>query len=77
MTIRDLLSSFDKNAAVRLHIFNSEWAVKELKICFAPGAGLEWVFEDDMEELDKIADYKIARWYVRQDTLNIMIDGTF
>jgi len=77
MTIRNLLSTFDKNAAVRLHIFDSEYSVKELKICFNPGAGLEWVYEDDMEELDKIADRMIARWYVRQDTIKIQIDGTF
>lgn len=77
MTIRDLLSSFDKNAAVRLHIFDSEWTVKKLSICFNPGAGLEWVYEDDMEELDKIADHMITRWYVRQDTIKIQIDGTF
>lgn len=77
MTIRDLLSTFDKNAAVTLHIFDSEWAVKELKICFNPGAGLEWLYEDEMEELDQIADRMIARWYVRQDTIKIQIDGTF
>ena len=77
MTIRDLLSSFDKNAAVRLHIFDSEWSVKELKICFNPGAGLEWIYEDDMEELDNIADYKINRWHVLHERIRIQIDGTF
>ena len=77
MTIRDLLSSFDKNVAVRLHIFDSEWIIKELNICFNPDPGVEWVYEDDMEELDKIADYQIARWYVNQNTLRIQIDGTF
>lgn len=77
MTIRDLLSSFDKNAAVRLHIFDSEWRVKDICICFDPGVNLEWLYEDGMEELDKIADHKIARWYIHQDTIRIQIDGTF
>ena len=77
MTIRDLLSTFDKNAAVALHIFDSEWAVKELKICFNPGAGLEWLYEDDMEELDKIADHMIARWYINQNTLRIQLVDEF
>ena len=78
MTIRDLLSTFDKNVAVRLRIFDSEWAVKELtNICFNPGAGLEWLFEDDMEELDKIADSRIARWYVYQNELRIQITDEF
>lgn len=77
MTIRDLLSTFDKNAAVKLLIFDSEWAVKELSICFNSRAGLEWLYEDDMEELDKIADHMIDRWYVHQYTIKIQIDGTF
>lgn len=77
MTIRDLLSSFDKNAAVRLHLIDSKWSVKELRVCFNPYAGSEWIYEDDIEELDKLADHKIARWYVHQNTLRIQIDGTF
>ena len=77
MTIRDLLSTFDKNAPVRLHIYDSEWAVKELNVCFNPDPGAEWVYEDYMEKLDKIADRMIARWYVHQDTIRIQIDGTF
>lgn len=77
MTIRDLLSSFDKNAAVKLHIFDSEWAVKELNVCFETADPLKWLYEDDMEDLDKLADHKIARWYVNQNTLRIQIDGTF
>lgn len=77
MTIRDLLSTFDKNAAVRLHIFDSEWTIKELNICFNPDPRTERVYEDDMEELDKIADHKIARWYVYQNALHIKITDEF
>lgn len=77
MTIRDLLSSYQQDAAVRLKIYDSDWNVIELRVCFNPGEDLEWVYEDDMIELDKLADRMIARWYVHQNELRIKITDEF
>lgn len=77
MTIRDLLSSYQQDSPVRLKIYDSEWNVVELKVCFCPGDDINWIYEDDMIELDRLADRMIARWYVYQNTIRIQIDGTF
>ena len=71
MTIRDLLSSYRATAPVRMTIYDREYDTKELKVCFDPGENYKWIYEDDLEELDKIADCKITNWYVYADYLKI------
>ena len=61
MTLRELLSCYEENCRARLKLFDREWNQKILKICFNPESNLEWVYEDDMIELDAIADCKIIK----------------
>lgn len=77
MTIRDLLSSYQEDATVRIKIYDAEWNTIELKVCFNPGDSFMWLYEDDMIGLDKLADRKIARWYVYQNELRIKITDEF
>lgn len=77
MTIRDLLSSYSNTMPAHLKIYDSEKRCLLLKICFEPGDEFEWVYEDGNEELDKIADYQIEKWYVLGEYITICIDAEF
>lgn len=77
MTIRNLLSCYSPAAPVRMIVYDREYNTKELKVCFDPGEAFAWIYEDDMEELDKIADCRITNWYVYIDYLRIHIDCVF
>ena len=78
MTLRELLSCYDENCPARIKLFDREWNEKILRICFNPGSDLELVYEDDMIELDAIADCKIIRWYSATDgSIRVMLDTEF
>lgn len=77
MTIRDLLSSFRASCPVRMMIFDRDFNTKELKVCFDPGETFKWIYEDDMEELEQIADCMIVEWYVHAGDLRIHIFEKF
>ena len=75
MALRELLSCYDESCPARLKLFDREWNEKILKICFKPGSDIEWVYEDDMDELDAIADCRILRWYSALDgSIRVMLD---
>ena len=76
MTLRELLSCYDAESTARLKIYDREWHTKSLSVCFEPD-GLEWMYEDDMEELDKLADLRIIKWYQDIDRLAIVLDTEF
>lgn len=78
MTLRELLSCYDENCVAKLKLYDREWKEKVLKICFNPGFGLEWVYEDDMIELDTVADCKILKWYAGTDrAILVRLDTDF
>lgn len=78
MTLRELLSCYDENCYAKLKLFDKEWNEKNLKICFNPPCGMEWVYEDDMIEFDAIADCRIRRWYSYVDgSLRVILDTEF
>ena len=78
MTLRELLSCFDENATQKITLRDNEWRELNLNICFNPGDGFEWVFEEDMHTLDQLSDLRITKWYVAYGAqLRIYLDGDF
>lgn len=78
MTLRELLSCYEEDCVARLKLFDREYHEKTLKICFNPGSDLEWIYEDDMIELDAVADCRIIKWYSGADTwIRVMLDTEF
>lgn len=78
MTLRELLSCYDDRTPARLILFDREWKQKGLKICFNPGYDLEWVYADDMIELDELGYCRVLKWYASTDgAIRILLDIEF
>ncbi|MBO7309146.1 MAG: hypothetical protein J6V38_05895 [Kiritimatiellae bacterium] len=77
MSIRNLLSCYRSYSVIRLIVYDEKYDGKHLKVCFDPGESFKCLYENDLEELDKIADMKIKDWYVFVDTLRILVYDEF
>ena len=73
MTIRDLLTSYDPRAILRLRVYDRDYDLKSIKVCFSHASDCE----DDLEYLDMIADEPIERWYYHSAAIIIVLKTKF
>lgn len=78
MTLRELLSCMDNDKDQRITLRDYNYKEICLKICFNCDPDFAWIFEDDMEMLEKLSDLRVSRWYVSNGPqLNIYLDADF
>lgn len=73
MTLRELLSCWDERAVLRLALYDRNMDTKYLKVCFAHAEDCE----EDLLELDDLADERVTRWYFHSDRLIVVLNTKF
>ena len=73
MTLRELLSCWESRKVLRLVAYDHSMDTKYIKVYFAYPED----YEDELEELDCIADCRIQKWYHQSDRLIVVLDTDF